>query len=121
VTDFADTTTLVGQNIKARWRAHAARNPNVVLEQSPAGEEIVPVVRVALLTGETVEEHELSGAGVGAVDRDAEEVDPGPPEADHESRRHGRIGNRRTKKVCRELVQWLTSGSERGHSAPSLR
>jgi spermidine dehydrogenase len=30
-----------------RDRAHAARNSNVVLEQSPPGEEIVPVVRVA--------------------------------------------------------------------------
>ena len=38
---------------------------------------------VALLAGRSVEEHELAGAGVGAVDRDAQQVDPGPPEADH--------------------------------------
>jgi hypothetical protein len=54
-----------------------------VREQSPAGEQVVPVVAVALLASESVEEHELAGAGVGAVDRDAEEVDPGPPEAHH--------------------------------------
>ena len=54
-----------------------------MLEQSPAGEQVVPVVPVALLACRSVDEHELAGAGVGAVDRDAQQVDRGPPEAHH--------------------------------------
>jgi hypothetical protein len=37
----------------------------------------------------SVEEHELVGAAVGAVDRDAEQIDPGPPHS-----RRLVIGNR---------------------------
>ncbi len=38
---------------------------------------------VALLACRSVDEHELAGAGVGAVDRDAQQVDRGPPKTHH--------------------------------------
>ena len=44
---------------------------------------VVPVVPVALLACQSVEEHQLVSAGVGAVDRDVQQVDRGPPEAHH--------------------------------------
>ena len=58
-------------------------NRRVVTERSLTIEQVVPVVAVALWPVDPSRSMSWPARESGAVDRDAEQVDPGPPEADH--------------------------------------
>src|SRR6185437_16967992 len=53
-----------------RESAHPRGDLRVMLEQAPTREEIVPVVRVALLPRLASDEHELTRTRIRAIDRD---------------------------------------------------